>query len=217
MEANLGQPAIWFVSDNGVLTVHPKLREELRKQPDAEVLEVALTNCFVTPDARRELNETWPSVVAHYRGKDNSESVLLEKCGLLAKYIVGNLDAAEIGAALSEEIANSDKQDRIVRVEETAIWYRVLDELVFRFLPEGRDMLMDFLEDDLATNLALVGSPPDLIGETMVARLKEYAQYREVVPTEDAPAAGTLLWEAAKHVGEPMGLQRNAILHYASL
>jgi hypothetical protein len=211
VEANLARPAIWFASDKGVLMVHPKLREELRKQPDAEVLEAALSNCFVTPEARRELNGAWPWFVAEYRGKENSEFVLREKSGLLAKYVVSNLGASEIGAAFSDEVAKSDKQDRIVRVEEIAVWYRVLDELAFRFLRERRGMFMDFLEDDLALNLALAGSPPDLIGETMVARSREYAQYREWLPAENAPSRGTLLWEAAKHIGEPMGLDKEKL------
>ena len=46
IERGLGVPAIWYAE--GALMVHPKLLEELRKQPDAEVLEVALTHCFVT-------------------------------------------------------------------------------------------------------------------------------------------------------------------------
>jgi hypothetical protein len=43
----------------------------------------------------------------------------------------------------------------------------------------------------------------------MVARSKEYAQYREWMPAKDEPAAGTLLWEAAKQVGKPIGLEKN--------
>src|SRR5271155_428691 len=117
--------------------VHPRLLEELRKQPDAEVLEIAFTHCFVTKDALREWNEAWPSVVALYRGKDNSEPVLAEKSGLLAKHVVNNLDAAELGAAIishMEERELPDARDHVVRVEEAAVWYRVLDELAFRLL-----------------------------------------------------------------------------------
>jgi hypothetical protein len=206
VEAKLGGPAIGIASAEGVLMVHPKFEEELCKQPDADVLEVALTHCFVTTDARRRLNESWPSQVARYRGKANFDETLREKSGLLAAYVVYNLDAAEMA-----EGETSDEQDCIVRVEEAAVWYRVLDELAFRFVRGQRDVFMDFLQDDLALNLALLGSSPDLIDGTMAARSREYAEYRQWVPAENAGAKGTLLWEAAKHVGEPIGLNTHFV------
>jgi len=206
VEAKLGSPAIGIASAEGVLMVHPKLEEELRKQPDADVLEVALTHCFITTDGRRRLNESWPSQVVRYRGKANSDETLREKSGLLAAYVVNNLDAAEMA-----ESETSDEQDCIVRVEEAAIWYRVLDELAFCFVRGQRDIFMDFLQDDLALNLALLGSSPDLIDQTMAARSREYAEYRQWVPAENAGAKGTLLWEAAKHVGEPIGLNAHPV------
>lgn len=206
VEADLGGPAIAVASAEGVLMVHPKLRKEMRKQPDAEILEVALTRCFITTDARRRSNEAWPSQVARYRGKTNSETVLRGKSGLLAAYVVSNLDAAEMA-----EGETSDEQDCVVRVEEAAVWYRVLDELAFRFLRGQREIFIDFLQDDLALNLALLGSFPDLIDETMAARSREYADYRQWVPAENAGAKGTLLWEAAKHVGEPIGLEMHPV------
>lgn len=206
VEAKLGGLAIGIASAEGVLMVHPKLEEELRKQPDADILEVALTHCFITTDARRRLNESWPSQVAQYRGKANSDEALREKSGLLAAYVVNNLHAAEMA-----ESETSDEQDCVVRVEEVAVWYRVLDELAFRFIRGQRDIFMDFLQDDMALNLALLGSSPDLIDETMAARSREYAEYREWVPAENAGAKGTLLWEAAKHVGEPIGLNTQPV------
>jgi len=206
VEAKLGGPAIGVASAEGVLMVHPKLEEELRKQPDADALEVALTHCFITTDARRKLNESWPSQTARYRGKANSDETLREKSGLLAAYVVNNLDAAEMA-----ESETSDEQDCIIRVEEAAVWYRVLDELVFRFIRGQRDIFMDFLQDDLALNLALLGSSPDLIDETMAARSREYAEYRQWVPAENADAKGTLLWEAAEHIGEPIGLNKHPV------
>ncbi len=139
VEARLGGLAIGVASAEGVLMVHPKLEEELRKQPDADVLEVALTHCFVTTDSRRRFNESWPSQVARYRGKANSDETLREKSGLLAAYVVNNLDALEMAEG---EIP--DDEDCIVRIEEAAVWYRVLDELAFRStghihgLPTGR-------------------------------------------------------------------------------
>jgi len=152
VEAKLGGPAIGIASAEGVLMVHPKLEEELRKQPDADVLEVALTHCFITTDARRRLNESWPSQVVLYRGKANSDEILREKSSLLAAYVVNNLDAAEMA-----ESETSDEQDCIVRVEEVAVWYRVLDELAFRFIRGQRDIFMDFLQGRLGAQSGPAG------------------------------------------------------------
>src|SRR5262249_123918 len=206
VEANLGVQAVAIAGAEGVRMVHPKLSEEIRKQPDADVLEIAFKHVFMRKDQRRKGREAWPSYVAHYQGKGNSEAVLREKSALLATYVVSNLDSAEMG-----EGETSDEKVCIVHVEEAAVWYRVLDELVFRFLREQRDIFMDFLQDYLATHLALMGSPPDLINETMAARSREYGDYREWVPAENAGEKGTLLWEAAKHVGEPIGLNTNPV------
>ena len=45
----------------------------------------------------------------------------------------------------------------------------------------------------------------------MAARSREYAEYRQWVPAENEGAKGTLLWEAAKHVGEPIGLKMHPV------
>ena len=109
------------------------------------------------------------------------------------------------------KVRTSDDQDCVVRVEEAALWYRVLDELAFRFLRGQRDIFMDFLQDNFAHYLAILGSSPELINDTMAARSREYAEYRQWVPAENEGAKGTLLWEAAKHVGEPIGLNTHPV------
>jgi len=202
VEANLGEPAIGIARAEGVLVVHPKLQEAIRKQPDAGILEMALTQGFITKDARRRWNEARPSLVARYRERTNTNTLLREKSAMLAIYVVSNLDAAEMA-----EGETSDEQDCFARVEEAAVWYRVLYELAFRFLRGQHEIFVEHLQDDLAMNLALLGSPPDLIIETMAARTQEYAKYLEWVPAENAGTKGTLVWEAAKHVGEPIGLK----------
>src|SRR5262249_51910395 len=141
VEAKLDALAVAIASAEHVLMVHPKFEEEILKQPDADDLEMALTYCFLTKDARRRVNESWPSYVARYRRKSNSEALLREKSGLLAAYVVSNLDAAEMA-----EGDTSDEQVCIAQVEEAAVWYRVLDELAFRALRGQRDIFMDFLQ-----------------------------------------------------------------------
>jgi hypothetical protein len=207
VEAKIGQRAFGIASAEGALMVHPKLLEEVRNQADADLLEIAFTHCFITKDARRRVMDTWPASVARCRGKSNSEAVLHEKSFLLATYVTSNFDAAEMA-----EGETSDEQLCMVQVEEGAVWYRILDELAFRFIRGQRELFVDYLQDDLAFSLALLGSSPDLIDQTMVARSLEYAEYRQWTPADPSvrgAMGGTLLWEAAKHVGEPIGLEKN--------
>ena len=82
----------------------------------------------------------------------------------------------------AERLNWSDEQNCAVEVEEAAVWYKLLDELAFRFLRGQRELFMAFLKDHLSFNLALMGSPPDLIDQTMTARTREYANYRQWVP-----------------------------------
>jgi hypothetical protein len=74
---------------------------------------------------------------------------------------------------------------------------------------------MDFLEDDLGLNLALLGCSPDLIEETMAATSREYADYRRWLPAENTSAKDTLLWEAAKHCWGADRPQNECLFHVA--
>jgi hypothetical protein len=148
----------------------------------------------------------WPDYVASFRGESNSEEVLHKKGSLTSSFVASQLDAAEMA-----EAQTNDEQDRMVEVEEAALWYRILDELAFRFIPDQRNLFVDYLQDGLAFHLALLGSQPDTIGKLMSLRSQEYARYREWVPKENEGFADTLLWEAAKHVGEPIGLHEHGV------
>ena len=204
LEAKLGGPAFGVAHAEDVLMIHPKLREAIRKQP-ASGLEIALDRCVITKDARRTFNAGWPSLVARYRGKNNSEQVVCEKSRLLASYVIYNLDAAEIA---SKGLA-THRPNNAVEIEEAAVWYRRLDELACQFLGEQRVLFTAFLMDHLFFNLALMGSPPDLIYQTMTARTRQYAVYRQWLPADGDNLKETLIWETGKRVGEPIGLSTN--------
>jgi hypothetical protein len=211
VEANLGGPAVGIVGAEGVLMAHSKLTEKIRQGAGPfgpDLLQGALSQCFMTKDERQKFNEGWPSIIARYRGKSNSENVLRTKSMLLAEYVAYNLDAAEMALTGFEagRLDQLDEQNCKVQVEEAAVWYRLLDELAFRFLRGQRELFMAFLTDQLFFDLAVRGSPPDLIDQTMTARTREYANYRQWLPSEGSDLKGTLLWEAAKHVGEPIDL-----------
>ena len=98
------------------------------------------------------------------------------------------------------------KNEGLVRLEEAACWYRVIDELAYRSLRhDERSLFMDHFQDNLANLLALQGTSPDVISQTMADRTVNYGEYWKSIPDTDEGTAGTLLWEAAKHVGEPFG------------
>ena len=94
----------------------------------------------------------------------------------------------------------------LVKCEEAALWYRSIDEYAYALIREFRSLFVDYFLDTLARQLGLQGTSPKLICQTMVERSKEYAQYREWTADVDH-MAGTLLWNASKHVSGPFGLE----------
>ncbi len=201
VEAATGWPAA-IVPREGVLMVHPKLYEEIRKQPDKDILEPVIDLCFPAPNAHQNCNESWPAAVAKYRLRTNSEEMLREKAIALTAFITSNLDVARMVYAdmMHKEIELTDDQEMRVKLEEAACWYRTVDELAHRYIGQDRPLFMDYLEGELAFVLALEGALPDAICGTLAERTKEYGQYGQWFPKVEEPARGTLLWEVAKHV-----------------
>ncbi len=225
-ETEIGQLALGFAEKEGVMMVHPKLLDQIRQQPDCAILEPALYLCFPTTDARRRVNAEWPSTVKRYRDKANTKDTLREKSLALAGFITNNLDVAasiytESGGKITldpttpaDELA--EEQEMQARLEEAACWYRVIDELAFRYLgSDDRALFMDHLQDHLVHILALEGLPPDVICAVMYERTQEYGRYQRWVPEEGKGTKGTLLWEAAKHVGAPIGAGRHPVFLHA--
>lgn len=217
VEAELNQLAVAIAQDTGALMIHPKLIEEVRRHPDRERIEHVFPLCFPTPAASRLLNEKWPETVRKFKSVPNTGNILREKAALLALFVINNLDVGttEIREHLEMYTAGmTEKQiehhEGLVRLEEAACWYRVIVELAYRLLSsEERSQFMDHFQDHIANLLALQGASPDVICRTMAERTNEYRDYRKWVPEKDEGTRGTLLWEAAKHLGEPFGFRAN--------
>src|SRR5438477_7746403 len=75
LEAEMGQLVIAFAQKEGVLMTHPRLTEELQKLADGELLERAISLCFITPNATERLNADWPERVAMYRSRPNTDEL----------------------------------------------------------------------------------------------------------------------------------------------
>lgn len=207
VETEIGQTSVGIAQDVGVLMVHPKLTEAIQKQDDNGLLELALYLAFPTPDATRRLNEDWPSTVGKYRGQQNTEELLREKSFLLTTFIVYNLDIASTIYAQSNKNGPdlSDEQEICIKLEEAACWNCVVSELALRYIGEDRQLFTAYLQDNFANFLARQGASPDAICSIMADRIEEYFKYQKWMAEGEEGRGGTLMWEAAKHVGEPIG------------
>ena len=87
----------------------------------------------------------------------------------------------------------------------------MIDELAYRYIREQRPLFVDLFVDFPVESLALQGTPPDLICRTMEDRSHEYSQYQEWATSDVDKMAGTLLWNAGKHVGDPLGTGRDVL------
>jgi hypothetical protein len=179
-------------------------------------LKLAISSCFVNPNATQYVNESWPATVKRYQSRPNNDELIDEKATVLAAFVVHNLDAAiearkelkTAGYNGAEEELTGD-QEILVKIEEAACWYRIVDELAYGCIREHRPLFADYFVDHLAHLLALQGVPPNLICRTMAERSQEYGQYSEWCSSDHSRMAGTLLWHAGKHVGMPFGFERH--------
>jgi hypothetical protein len=124
-----------------------------------------------------------------------------------------NLDTAiETYRKLHEkEPELTDEEEITLKIEEAACWYRVIDELAWRYIRDKRDLFADYFLDSLADLLALQGASPDFICGTIAKRSEEYAGYKEWVSSTDQGMRDTLLWEAAKYVSRAIGIDHDPI------
>jgi hypothetical protein len=93
---------------------------------------------------------------------------------------INNLNVATTTYSRIRENASDlrDEQETSVRVEEAALWYRVIDELARRYLGPESPIFMVYVQDWLANRLALQGASPELILNRMVDRTTEYGKYQ---------------------------------------
>ncbi len=211
VETQIGQVAIAVAEKEGVLMVHPKLTEEIRRRPDSTLLEGALSICFRPKNDFQRFAQTWQLNVNRLSGEHNTHEVLRDKATILTTYITYNLN---ISSEVYEGIGVSQpklsyKQEVRVRLEEAACWFRVVGEIAAHTLGDERFPFMGYVSERLAHLLALEGAPPHLICKLMAARSAEYCKYKDWIPKEGQNGDGTLLWEAAKNVGRVTGISQH--------
>jgi elongation factor P hydroxylase len=219
-EAETGRAGISFqdvVEGKGLMFVEQQLMELIQKQSDNKLLEAALYDAFSTPDITRQANEALPTLIAMHQAKPNTEHVLAEKAYILSRHILHNLGiGTDVYNVLSEAWKDtfcghelSYEENQAVKIEESAIWFRVIDDMAYWYIPAERSLFMDHFEECFGYHLALQGASPAAVSKTMEDRLREYSAYQKWVQEPEEGAKGTLLWEAGKHVMAALGLSEH--------
>jgi hypothetical protein len=204
-ERQTGEPAVVFAAD-GTLTDQRLIEALHQRCDDGELLKLAIPSCFVNPNSTQYVNETWPATVERYYSRPNSPDLIDEKATVLAAFVVHNLDAGtEARRTLIGEVQSELTRDIevIVKIEEAACWYRIVDEFAYRRIREYRSLFVDLFLDTLVRQLALGGAQPNLICRILAERSEEYIKYRELFLDE------RFLWNVAKHVAVPVGYERH--------
>jgi hypothetical protein len=201
--------SIVFAAD--ATLIDPRLIQMLERRPDGELLRLAIDSCFVNPNAAQYVNEQWPATVERHQSRPNTDELIREKATILTAYVVHNLG---VGVEVAKDVLNDSRginedQELSVKLEEACLWYRLMDDLAYVYIPDHRSRFMDFFEDNLVHLLALLGIEPKTICATLSARSEEYGPYREWVSGDIDRMAGTPFWNAAKRVGAPIGFERH--------
>jgi hypothetical protein len=222
--------------EGGVMFVHKDLEERIEQENDLDKLQLklALAN-YPMPNSSYQFNKRWPNEVAKFHGLLNSEEVIGDKAVALATFVVHNLDIAlnfyhhshELKADwIFEGVYCEAEQRERIRLEEAAIWTRIVAELCPKWLlmswstSEGwakltedqkkpirqlAQLFVGHFYGELAFFLGVQGFTPRATWSALNDRAYEYGAYHEWFPEKDKPARDTLFWEAPKRVGELFG------------
>jgi len=203
-ERQTREPAVVLAAD-GTLTDQRLIEALHQRRDDGELLKLAIPSCFVNPNSTQYVNETWPATVERYYSRPTTPELIDEKATGLPAFVVHNLDAGTeahrtiMGEGQSE--LTRDKQV-IVKIEEAACWYRIVDEFAYRRIREHCSLFVDLFLDTLVRELALGGAQPNLICPILAERSEEYSKYGQLFLDE------RFLWNVAKHVAVPAGYEQ---------
>ena len=134
---------------------------------------------FTTAQSKASLLEHWVEGVARYIGQENTRDILHEKAALISAFILHHYDIPCEAVAYRSPI--DDDTECELKLEAAASWYRIIDDLSYRFIRPDRDLFCDYLQDALAHNLALQGCSVVSILDRAQERGEEYARLREWV------------------------------------
>ena len=173
---------------------HPQLIEWFRSRyglsESEPFLQSLLAVVFPTADRKRRIDENWPTIVTTYQGKPNTNDILLDKAGKLTDYIILHLGIATdlygmfievFPDQFKERHEINDQLQELVKLEELALWFRMLNELANRFIRRECPLFMHYLEDALGDHLAMQGALPEAVINIVGTRIDEYASYQKFI------------------------------------
>ena len=212
VEAKTGSHAYAFAldGDEQVLVVSDALTAALKNHQLGDLLEPSFQLLFTTRATKRDVIKNWPSTIKSFSEKRNDADTLKGKASILACYILNHYDIpCDVLLAETSVSPQIDEDVEIeLKLEAAASWYRLIDELAFRFIRNKRDLFSDYLQDSLAELLALQGATPDAITSRVVERSTEYAGIKDWI-REAGEEASSLLWQMGKHALAPLGVEKN--------
>ena len=201
VEAATGQYAFAFALEHAagteqVMMVSSAFTEALDAHPRGELLRSAFATMFTTAQSKASLLEHWVEGVARYIGQENTRDILHEKAALISAFILHHYDIPCEAVAYRSPI--DDDTECELKLEAAAGWYRIIDDLSYRFIRPDRDLFCDYLQDALAHNLALQGCSVVSILDRAQERGEEYARLREWVLEPPQESRG-ILWVMARY------------------
>jgi hypothetical protein len=205
VEAKSGSHAFVFAADEQQLMTSQALEDAITGHPTGDLLRPAFSLMFTTGQSKRSLLEHWGAAVDGYVGEPNTRDRLREKAALVASYVLHHYDLPCL--ALSPDRHASELEDETeeeLKLEAASAWYRIVDELAYRHMGENRDLFCDYLQDQIAHDLALQGCSVASILDRANERGEEYARVRDWLhepPHEDR----ALLWITARYAIAALG------------
>src|SRR5665213_2064320 len=159
VEAKTGRHAFGFAGEDQVIMTSEALEVAIGANHESKLLRSGFSCMFMTPQTKASLLDYWSSAVDGFEGKPNTRHLLREKAALLATFVLHHYDIPCLAAdpAISPTALEDDTINQL-KLEAVAAWYRIIDELAYRFIRSDRDLFCDYLQDSLANLLALQGS-----------------------------------------------------------
>jgi len=146
IEKETGDLSIVFAAD--ATLIDPRLIQMLETRPDGELLRLAIDSCFVNPNAAQYVNEQWLATVERHQSRPNTDELIRAKATILTAYVIHNLG---VGVEVAKDVLKdsrgiSEAQELSVKLEEACLWYRLMDELAYVYIPDHQSRFMDFFE-----------------------------------------------------------------------
>lgn len=159
----------------------------------------------------------------NFRGRGNSNDVLVEKAKILATVMVdwartGTLQLIEY---LEKDVKNKNQKEKFAEIflESVVLYIHFSDRIAFQLLETSqRNFFMDALMDEVVDIFSESQQTQEqkiqfgsIVSNIYNERQKEYGNYK-MVTTENEGLGGTLFWEFSKKIADIFGFEKDVII-----